>query len=153
MENLAFHSLLRWYMIILSILTTSPIFLFEKVRRMYFLNSGVKVLTSVITSYQTTGLNSSFWAVAARGDRTAKKRISAVPLVTLLVIISMKGIILEKLSTECPRLSSMVKLLSLQRPSECHFSPTPGYTLLHRAVISILSQRLLHKMTNSRRFW
>ena len=47
MENLAFHSLLRWEIIIRQILTTSLIHhLLKNVGRMYFLSLGVKGLTS-----------------------------------------------------------------------------------------------------------
>ena len=48
-ENLAFHSLLRWKMILIQILTTLLMhFLFRKVGRMYFLSSGVKWLMVVV---------------------------------------------------------------------------------------------------------
>ena len=44
-ESLAFHSLLRWKMIVIQILATSLIhFLSNRFRRMYFLSSGVKGL-------------------------------------------------------------------------------------------------------------
>ena len=46
MKNLAFHSLLEWKMIILPILTTSPLpFSLYTIERMYFLNLGVEGLT------------------------------------------------------------------------------------------------------------
>ena len=55
MENLTFHSLLRWKMIILQILATSLIhFLFERLGECTFLSSGVKGLTvqkAIINSY------------------------------------------------------------------------------------------------------
>ena len=49
LKNLGFHSLLRWKMIILPILTTSLIH-FSKDGRMYFLNLGVKAISIVIDS-------------------------------------------------------------------------------------------------------
>ena len=48
MKNLVFHSLLRWKIVILPILTTSYIhFLLRKVGRMYFLNLGVRGLSNL----------------------------------------------------------------------------------------------------------
>ena len=49
MENLAFHSLPRWKIIILPILATSLIPFSLKVERMYFLKLGVKRLIKCIT--------------------------------------------------------------------------------------------------------
>ena len=50
MENLAFHSLLRWMTISLSILTTSHIyFLFERLGECTFWNMGVKGLSKLLT--------------------------------------------------------------------------------------------------------
>ena len=59
-EELSFHSSLRWKMIALPILTTSPIhFSLGKVERMYFLNLGVKGLKTIWITVETPSLDCS----------------------------------------------------------------------------------------------
>ena len=74
MKNLAFHRLLRWKMIILSILTTSLTvqytFLFKKAGRMYVLNLGVEGL--ILSPYNSP------WACFSALQCLSKETLSSM---------------------------------------------------------------------------